>query len=390
MPQNQTNFDYFLEVVKTGEKPSWPYPEEELMIGNQPLDGGLVQYWAYSRESGKKVADLPSAEVLAADHQVERAVILIDQQKGAESNLELILAKDGHALARSLSSLANLEDNLNDLLELARNRFNLRIENFMTTKNVTPEVEKALDELEGGSQAKGGEIMEETEKEEIEETTGKAAPEPVKTERPQDADSLPHQPQEFKDLEEQPIRALHQDRSSGGSLGMGTTFKQFKTKPTDEGESSKKVGWLIVLGAILILGGVLIWFGPQILPKINTLPFLVKPTPTAMPTVVPTATPIPVPVIDRSEYKIRVLNGTSKTGAAASLADTLGELGWEVIKTGNAKNNTIAQTTISIKPDLEEVYQTMLVDLQDELEATQGADLKTTDTVDLEVVIGKK
>src|SRR5688572_6782769 len=144
---------YYLEVVKKGaSEPEWPRPKEELVVGSQDI-GDYTQYFAYHVDLGKTPDDLPPAEIVASENPTPRAAILIDQPHPVvdgsdEEVLELILSKDGHAFAHTASSLVTLEDNISRILEIAKSKFKMEVEHFMTTDRVSEAVEKKLDSLE--------------------------------------------------------------------------------------------------------------------------------------------------------------------------------------------------------------------------------------------------
>src|SRR3990172_8006839 len=134
---DQGSAQYYLQVVKTGEAPAWPRPEEELIVGQQDISDGYTQHWAYPKESGKSAQDLPEAEGLADKISADRPVLLIDQpglsNGDGEGFLDLIVVKDGHAWGRTQSSMQNLEDNIAASLDFAKRKFNINIEHFMST-----------------------------------------------------------------------------------------------------------------------------------------------------------------------------------------------------------------------------------------------------------------
>lgn len=350
--------EYYLEVVKSTEKPKWPRPEEELVINSQELDSSFTQYWAYSKDSVEDTQALPHAEAVARENIAPQPVILIDKAKNSgpedqtrENYLELILCKNGHAWAKTESSLENLEDNISSILEFAQTKFDLKVEHFMTTENVPSEVEKKLDEWE---------------KNEGEEKI---------------------QPQE------EHIKPVVPTRSS-------TPLTSPQTVPIPAHSSSKIWAFLPLIILIVVFAGALIFIkgdqGGQMINKLKTikttgLSAIFAPNPTPTPTPTPQLTPTPTPSLDRAKYKIRVLNGTTTTGAASALSEKLKALGWEVIKVGNNKDQTISQTLVKGKEDLSQAVSTISTDLlEEDLEATTSSNLTEADTADLEVVIGKK
>lgn len=364
--------NYYLQVVKSGEKPKWPRPEEELEINSQNLEGGYTQYWAY--EDGVGSDNLPPAELLANDHPADKPAILIDasHEKNPDSSKEhyltLVVVKNGHAWGKTESSLTNLEDNVNTLLDFAKEHFNINIKYFMTTSNVPEEVEKKLDEIENQNDSERPR--------EVQESDVFEAP----------SDSEPDPWREIKKVGSSKPGGLPINPSfPKGSIGVGTF------KPSDKGSS--KFWMLIPVVIILLVFGGTVFLKDKALNKIKGVSTLANvfssPTPTpVLPT--PTPTPTQTPEVKREEYKVRVLNGTTKSGAAKTLKEDLEGKGWEVIKVGNAKNQKLEQTTVSVKEGLQQALQTMVEDLKADFQATSGAELDSEDTADVEVVIGRK
>ena len=106
----------------------------------------------------------------------------------------------------------------------------------------------------------------------------------------------------------------------------------------------------------------------------------------------PTTSPSPSPtsLFDRSKYSLRVLNGTSKSGLAASVSAKLKDLGYTVDKIANATGSAYERTEVRVK-DRQRVFLDQLVkDLSPDYDASAGANLKEDDTVDGEVILGTK
>lgn len=116
-----------------------------------------------------------------------------------------------------------------------------------------------------------------------------------------------------------------------------------------------------------------------------------KPSPSPASPVAQLPTPSPTPqAIDRSKYTVNVLNGTGKTGLAATVMTKLIGLGYKSGKTANATSSAIEQTTVRVKPALATVAAQLVQDLVPDYAAIVAADLKASDVVDLEVVLGLK
>ncbi len=399
--------EYYLQVVKEGDEPQWPRPEDEFVVGSQPLPGGFVQHWAYLKESGKEADELPHGEVIASENKAEKAAVLIDQY-GLLEELELVLVKDGHAWGKEQTSPKNLEDGISAILDFAEDKFKMEVEHFMTTARVSPDIEKKLDSLEedGGVSGKQGAFTKEEPVNNTTEVSGEQAPEvsepeeDTKTERIETAvaeDEVEDNVEDNKEEREEEPDVIEEDVQPherirtvsstpdntfyrSGATGVGSLARQ-------NSSSGSSKAWLIPVVLILVLFGGAIFFKDTIISSLKG--GTPQPTPTPV-TAVPTATPTPTPALDRSQYKVRVLNGTTKTGAAGTLATTLEGLGWEILSKGNAKDTATAQTTVRVKEGNEKVAETLIADLAPDLEASAGAALPAADKADVEVVIGKK
>ena len=144
----------------------------------------------------------------------------------------------------------------------------------------------------------------------------------------------------------------------------------FSVEPREKNNGSK---WILIFIALLILGGVGIFFftksGDEAIatptPSFNTTPIdEVESTST------PASSPAPV---KKSEVSIEILNGTGIPGEAAYLQTQLKALGYSDITAGNASStdNTITTVTFSktlsqtvqdeIKKELEKIYKEVSV-----------------------------
>lgn len=115
-----------------------------------------------------------------------------------------------------------------------------------------------------------------------------------------------------------------------------------------------------------------------------------QPSPSPSPVESPSPTPTPTPEPERSQYKIRVLNGSGKTGLAASVSAKLKELGYQVDKTGNATNSAFTQTVVRVKTENEPLIPQIVKDLLPDFDASGTTGLKDDDTVDIEIILGAK
>ncbi len=411
---------YFLEVVKEGEQPSWSLEDPELVSASQPLDDGYVQFWAHPKESVFKPGAQPPCEALTRQYPADRPALLVNQLSNGPVLLELLIVSQNHVWVRTESNLENLDDNVSAVLSFAQKKFNITVEGFMTTDSVTEEVEAKMDRIEDKGDSGEQELDEksndeaeeevEAEPEESAEEIGVREPEnvPLKDERPTPpaapmpspvatpritVDDVP--PAHTLDalIEEDEAPAHVPPLRSAGSGYTNYTPPVYTTgNRTGSGNSSSKA-WLLLPLAVLALavGGAFI-FKDQLIAGASHLPFLAaapSPSPSATPTPSVTPSPTPtVPSIDRSKYTVRVLNGTTKSGAAGTLADKLKELGWKIERTGNATNSATAQTLIRTKKGEEAVGEVLTHDIAPDLSAASSTALPTTDRSEAEVVIG--
>lgn len=113
-----------------------------------------------------------------------------------------------------------------------------------------------------------------------------------------------------------------------------------------------------------------------------------EPTPTPTPSATLEPSPTPSPLV-RSDWSFEVLNGSGVTGQAKKLADKLKELGYPVVKSGNADKDTYSVTEIFVKPELKDKIDAVIVDLKDVIKiASIAGDLKEG-TASARIIIGK-
>lgn len=411
--------EYFLQVVKAGEYPRWPRPEDELVINHRPLGSGFVQCWAYLKADNGDPREIPPAEILATRFPEGNPLIVIDQP--GEALLELVLVKDRHAWAHTFSSPENLEDNLESIVDFAKKKFDIKVENYMTTGNVAPGIEDKLDQMEVDE--KDGEENQKTEEShplkdeeplpledpQFEDQEWQTKKEPIyhniveteeqDTEEPKEPSDLADIPSSWEikkvrtpDLN--PFPGAGSFRRPEAPRIVSTRGSSFELNDRRGNGSSKLVVILPFLLLLAVFGGLITHreaVAGRVDKAILQITGRLTPTPTPTPTLAPTPTPTPTPVpADRKQYKLEVLNGTTKTGAAAALAGKLKDLGWQIAGTGNNPTRGIAQTIIKTKPTFEPAVATLISDLSGQYEATVSGTLKSTEKFDAEIVIGNK
>jgi len=152
------------------------------------------------------------------------------------------------------------------------------------------------------------------------------------------------------------------------------------------------VSLVVLLGLGIIGGGVFVY---QKALKSKKEKEVVVPTPTpfvAPSEITPTeeASPSPTPKISRADLKIKVLNGTGIPGAAGKVAEFLGKLGWQGIKTGNADNFDYQKTVIQIKESKKEYFELLKKDLSSKYTLEEEPrTLSEDENFDAVIIVGK-
>jgi hypothetical protein len=115
-----------------------------------------------------------------------------------------------------------------------------------------------------------------------------------------------------------------------------------------------------------------------------------SPTPTPDTSTSPTATPTATPTtgtIDKSKVTLRVLNGTTQAGAAATTKTTLEKAGFTVKSIGNAKSQTYTKTYVYYQAGKKAEADAVLAALADSKAVLEESTLANPDMV--LVVFGK-
>ena len=115
-----------------------------------------------------------------------------------------------------------------------------------------------------------------------------------------------------------------------------------------------------------------------------------SPSPTATPEATPT--PTPEPEVNRGDFTVRVLNGTSTSGLAKTVSDKLREAGFKTAAPGNAEEKDVEQTEIRVKEGTASaaLFERLKLDLAPDYDAKEGEKLDEKTKHDAEVIIGAK
>ena len=191
----------------------------------------------------------------------------------------------------------------------------------------------------------------------------------------------PSRPKSFMDMDQdsitQPALTNSQIPSSGVYARGNRATKSNKPKTV-----------ILLLIALVVIGGSVYLLKGKLFKSGEA-----QPAPSSSPseTAQETPTPTPTPSIDRSKYTVRILNGTSTSGLAASVSAKLTGLGYKQDKLGNATNSSFTQTQVRVKPSAVSIMDQIIKDLSPDYQGASSASaLKETDAADIEVIIGAK
>lgn len=195
-----------------------------------------------------------------------------------------------------------------------------------------------------------------------------------------------------KDFEEEEDS---EDKKGGNAEiqnGNTETQKYFHPSPSSDlyagssqPRSGRKIPFILGVAVILLILGGLFYF-LKARPKAKVEP---SPSP-AVSLEESSPQPSPSPSFERSKYTLRVLNGTSTQGLAASTSAKLKDLGYKIEKVANATNSAFLKTVVRVKPNLEELLENLIKDLMSDLKGEKGPDLKDSDTSDGEIILGQE
>lgn len=118
-------------------------------------------------------------------------------------------------------------------------------------------------------------------------------------------------------------------------------------------------------------------------PQISFIKPTITPTPTTLPTLPPT------PSFNKSDLKIKILNGSGIKGLAAELKEFLKEKDYGEILIGNADSFDYKKTIIKIKKDYSQANQWLINDLKEKVNNPSFELLESTSSADIEIIIGQ-
>lgn len=176
--------------------------------------------------------------------------------------------------------------------------------------------------------------------------------------------------------------------------------------PIYQESEEKNAKWLWLLIVLIIIGSLVFAFVRGIGPFSRFSPFTngdesestFSPTPISSPISFESPSPeataeaeVTQNEVDKSEPKIRVLNGSGKTGAAAALKDFLEDKDYQVTAIGNAESSDFEQTELRFKEGFGKFQESLISDLSDDYSVKISSEgLSDSDDVDIEIIVGSK
>lgn len=150
--------------------------------------------------------------------------------------------------------------------------------------------------------------------------------------------------------------------------------------------------WIILPGIMLLgllMGGIIAYSSGINKLKSNEGTKITKATP--QPTIIADASPsaAPIPKVDLTKYKIKVLNGSGIKGEAGKVKDLLEKAGFTVESTGNTKTYDYTNTVIQTKEAVDKAFIDQLEkDLSKTYKMDKSVILKDTEASSVIVIVG--
>lgn len=169
--------------------------------------------------------------------------------------------------------------------------------------------------------------------------------------------------------------------------------------PIYQESQDKNAKWLWLLIVLIIIGAIAFAYvkgiGPFSKLKFGGSGSSSSPSPISSP-IARVSSPSPEATtasknLDKSEPKIRVLNGTGKSGVASSAKDFIEGKGYKVVSIGNADTYDFERTFIRFKSKFKKFEELLTTDLSSKYSVRTSSDsLEASDSADIEVIIGNQ
>ena len=194
------------------------------------------------------------------------------------------------------------------------------------------------------------------------------------------------------------IEAVSQAKIRHENPMIGLAIKKIETAidtnhvaktPSVKKVLTKKVVLIATGTGILVLlaiFGIFAWSKNPAEDKPVIEPVVSEPTPIEISNPTPAVTP------ERSDLKIKILNGSGKVGLAGKVKNQLEDMGYEEIETGNADRFDYEKTEIQIKEEKEDFLELLINDLGEEypLSSQSSVPLESASAFDALIILGKE
>lgn len=164
-----------------------------------------------------------------------------------------------------------------------------------------------------------------------------------------------------------------------------------------ENQDGGNAKWLWILIALIVIGALAFAFfkgiGPFASLKGGNSVEEASPTPAAVFEEISSPSPEATTSakLDKTLAKIRILNGSGKTGAASEAKDFLEARDWVVSNIGNANSSDFTQTIVRIKAKFASLGTALISDLSSKYSVKPTVEeLEATGSADIEVILGAK
>lgn len=149
----------------------------------------------------------------------------------------------------------------------------------------------------------------------------------------------------------------------------------------NEGKSKKPLIFIVIIAVILVALGSLYYLYTK---KLKTESVKSSPTPISQ----TAQSPAPLTqTLNKADWTLEVLNGSSKKGAAAELAQKLTAKGYQVIKTANNPED-FATSQVFFSDKTKDQADLFLEDIKDELPNPNNAGVLKDSTASARIIIG--
>ena len=164
--------------------------------------------------------------------------------------------------------------------------------------------------------------------------------------------------------------------------------------PIYQESQEKNAKWLWILIVLIIIAALAFAFFKKIGPFSRfgaSEQTLESPSPFMFSSPSPSSEATSGAQLDRSQPKIRILNGSGKVGVASVVKDFLESRGYKVTAIGNAANYDFTNTFVRFKDSFRNFEGLITTDLASKYSVKTSSDpLESTDSADIEVIVGTK